>query len=161
MPKTKEQKQQEALQRASVNFYRNTLAEFLKTMPGGAYFARAGFQEYDLRQCFNRMQEVLEEAKKFGIKLPLRGIIGLERYPAHEVLDLHLTRLWLGEMADLYVKGITKHDLGAEHDIKNLLNDSGKSREEGQFGSIGAEVKYLKDRIFAYRKNIEQRGKRR
>lgn len=152
MPKSKEQKQQEALARQAINFYRVDLAQLIRVLPGGSQFSVKSFGDYDMLSLLNDFDKVEKEAKKFGIKLPRLGesfMIGYNT-PGTRLLGV-LSTVWVGQLLDLYEYGYAKYKLDESYHVDTLFNAAGKAREKSDFAPIMDEMRFAMGRL---KKNV-------
>lgn len=153
MPKTKEQKQQEALHRQELNFYRSDLATLIRSLPGGSAFNLRSYDAYDELFMLDAFDRVLSEAKRFKIKVPYIAHM-FQLTPAKRMMEC-LSTIWLGQIYDLYEKAYKKHGFGEEYSLESLMNEAGKEREKSNFGPLSYEVfvtrRRMKNRLDAIR----------
>lgn len=140
MPKTKEQKQKEALARQSVSFYRQDLASLIRLLPGGSSFHSRTFKGEDAKRLVDLYEKIEKEAEKYQVKLPRTNPDSFRcgYTSASTRLLENLTTVWVGQLLDMYEKALGEE--GASK-VVELFNDAGKARERSDFQPMIDEVR--------------------
>lgn len=162
MPKTKEQKQREALERESINIWRDRLLSLIKELPGGGIFSTRGFNKQDLKSCIDEFDKLCFAAVKFNLKFPgidIKNEFDLAQVHSARRLLSVISSVWIGQLTDIYEQQYKKHNLHPSYEISNHLNAAGKARDIGVFSELRIEVGFFTERLREYCDELSRKEK--
>lgn len=159
MPKSKEQKQQEALERQAKSVKTTLLRELIQLLPGGSCFYANAFGDVSVQNVKNAViafGKFRGACFQHGVKIP--GNYDHGSFNDLEFLLKNTTPLWIGTLVSVYEQELQKTTTRDQARALMLQqrNAAGKAVEEGKDSQLRHEIRGFKDALKSMRSSNEE-----